>query len=168
MKAAIYARVSTDNQDLQHQIEICKKHCQIKGWEIFKIYSETISGTKISRPEFNQLLADMRGYKFGVIVVSKLDRLARSLSHLLSLTDEFNSKGVQFVAVTQSIDTTSSAGKLQFQIMGAFAEFERNIISERTKEGLKGKTNVGKRGRDKRPRQKRGGKRRPLFAMGER
>lgn len=167
MKVAIYARISTDKQDLDHQIEICQKHCQIKGWEVYKVYSDIISGTKASRPEFNQLLADMRRYKFGAVVVAKLDRLARSLSHLLSLTDEFSSKGVQFVAVTQAIDTTSSTGKLQFQIMGAFAEFERNIISERTREGLKGKKNVGKRGPDKKPRQKRGGKRIPLFTKGE-
>lgn len=164
MKVAIYVRVSTNKQDLKNQVAYCKKHCEIKNWEVHDIYSDIISGTKDSRPEFNRLLSDMRKYKFSAIVVSKLDRLARSLQHLLSLIDEFNNKGVQFIAVSQNIDTTSSTGKLQFQIMGAFAEFERNLISERTKEGLKGKTNIGKRGRDKKPRKRRGVLRTPLYS----
>jgi DNA invertase Pin-like site-specific DNA recombinase len=163
MKVTIYCRISTDKQFLDNQIELCKKHCEIKGYEVYKIYTDIISGAKDSRPEFNELLKDMRGYKFGAVVVSKLDRLARSLKHLLTLVDEMNNKGVQFIAVSQNIDTTSSTGKLQFQIMGAFAEFERNLISERTKEGLKGKKNVGKRGKDKKPRKKRGGLRNRVF-----
>ena len=163
MKVAIYCRISTEQQDLTNQIELCRKHCEIRGWEVYKIYKDIISGTKSSRPAFNQLLEDMRSYKFNAIVVSKLDRLARSLQHLLVLIDEFNGKGVQFVAVSQPIDTTSPTGKLQLQIMGAFAEFERNLISERTKEGLKGKKDVGKRGKDKKPRLKRGGLRKQLF-----
>lgn len=167
MKVAIYVRVSTEHQDLTNQIAICKKHCEIKEWEIYDIYQDVYSGAKASRPAFNKLLEDMRSYKFNAVIVTKLDRLARSLQHLLSLVDEFNNKGVQFVAIQQNIDTTSSTGKLQFQIMGAFAEFERNLISERTKDGLKGKKNVGKRGPDKRPRKKRGGLRRTLFTRGE-
>ena len=99
----------------------------------------------------------MRQYRFRMILVTKLDRIGRSLQHLLTLFDEFKSKKVEFVAITQNIDTTTAAGKLQMQIMGAFAEFERNIISERTKEGLRHAKNVGKRGKDKKPRQKRGG-----------
>lgn len=163
MKVAIYCRVSTDKQDLERQIDYCEKHCEIKGWEVYKVYSDIISGSASSRPGFNELLKDMRQYKFQAIIVSKLDRLARSLQHLLTLIDEFNNKGVQFVAVSQNIDTTSSTGKLQFQIMGAFAEFERNLISERTKEGLRGKENVGKRGKDKKPRKKRGVLRKSIF-----
>jgi DNA invertase Pin-like site-specific DNA recombinase len=165
MKVAIYCRVSTEKQELENQIEICKKHCEAKGWEIFNIYADVISGAEESRPEFNRLLKDMRAYKFGAIVVSKLDRLARSLKHLLNLVEEFNNKGVQFITATQIIDTTSPTGKLQFQIMGAFAEFEKSIISDRTKEGMAGKENVGKRGKDKKPRKKRGAVRKPLFVL---
>ena len=157
MKVAIYARVSTEEQDVKSQIELCKKHCEFKGYEIYEIYSDVITGTSTSRPSFNKMLDDMRLYKFRGIMVTKLDRIGRSLQHLLSMFDEFNSKGVEFIAVTQNIDTTTSAGKLQMQIMGAFAEFERNLISERTREGLKGAKNVGKRGVDKKPRKKRGG-----------
>jgi DNA invertase Pin-like site-specific DNA recombinase len=165
MKVAIYCRVSTEKQELENQIEICKKYCEIKGWEIFDIYADVISGKKESRPEFNRLLKDMRDYKFGAVVVSKLDRLARSLKHLLNLVEEFNSKGVHFITATQIIDTTSPTGKLQFQIMGAFAEFEASIISDRTKEGMAGKENVGKRGKDKKPRKKRGAVRKPIFTL---
>lgn len=165
MKVAIYVRVSTEEQDLTNQIELCKKHCEIHNHEIYKIYKDIFTGTKESRPAFNELLKDMRGYKFNMVIVSKLDRMGRSLSHLLTLFQEFNTKGVQFVAVTQNIDTSTASGKLQLQIMGSFAEFERNLISERTKEGLKGKVNVGKRGKDKRPRKMRGKKRTPLYEV---
>ena len=98
----------------------------------------------------------MREYKFDAIMVTKLDRIGRSLKHLLSLFDEFQNKRIHFIATTQNIDTSTPSGKLQMQIMGAFAEFERNIISERTKEGLKYANRVGKRGKDKKPRKRRG------------
>lgn len=107
----------------------------------------------------------MRQRLFEGIVVTKLDRIGRSLQHLMSLFEEFNKRGVQFIATTQNIDTTTAAGKLQMQLMGAFAEFERNIISERTREALKGNARVGKRGKDKRPRKKRGGVKKPLFLI---
>ncbi len=156
MKVAIYCRVSTEEQDADKQEYICKEYCKNNNHEVFRVYKDTISGKEISRPEFNIMLDDMRRYKFRGIVVTKLDRIGRSLKHLLSLFDEFFTKKVEFIAVTQNIDTSTSAGKLQMQIMGAFAEFERNIISERTKEGMRGAKNVGKRGKDKRQRKKRG------------
>lgn len=163
MKVAIYVRVSTEQQDYDKQLDLCKKHCEVKGYEIYKVYSDVISGKTTSRPQFNEMIKDMRLYKFNAIVVTKLDRIGRSLQHLLSMFEEFSNKGVQFIAVTQNIDTTTSSGKLQMQILGAFAEFERNLISERTKEGLKNAKNVGKRGKDKKPRKKRGGLRNTLF-----
>jgi len=162
MKVAIYARVSTEQQDLKSQIDLCKLACERMQHEVYKIYADDgISGVKTSRPAFNEMLEDMRKYRFHAVMVTKLDRIGRSLQHLLSLFNEFNRKGVHFIAVTQNIDTTTSAGKLQMQIMGAFAEFERNIISERTKEALKTKTGVGKRGKDKKPRKRRGGLKKP-------
>jgi len=162
MKVAIYVRVSTEQQELKNQIESCKKYCEIHGYEVFRVYSDVISGSETSRVEFSEMLKDMRQYKFQAIIVTKLDRIGRSLQHLLSLFDEFNNKGIQFIAVTQNIDTTSSAGKLQMQIIGAFAEFERNLISERTKEGIKYAKNVGKRGKDKQPRKRRGSLRKKI------
>lgn len=156
MKVAIYCRVSTEEQDASKQEDICRKYCKVNEHEIYKVYSDVISGTTSSRPMFNTMLEDMRHFKFRGIMVTKLDRIGRSLQHLLSLFDEFTRKRVEFIAVTQNFDTTTSAGKLQLQIMGAFAEFERNIISERTKEGMATAKNVGKRGKDKKPRKKRG------------
>ena len=155
-KVAIYARVSTEDQNAWKQIQAMEEYCKRNNYIVFNKYVDIISGSKTSRPEFNKLLSDMRLYKFNCVIVTKLDRIGRSLSHLLSLFEEFKKKGVNFIATTQNIDTTSAAGTLLFQIMGAFAEFERNIISERTKEGLKHAKNVGKRGPDKKPRKRRG------------
>lgn len=163
IKVAIYVRVSTEQQNYDIQLDLCKKYAQKQGYGVFRVYSDVFTGKGSSRPEFNIMIKDMRQYKFNAIIVTKLDRIGRSLQHLLSLFDEFNKKGVQFIAVTQNIDTTTSTGKLQMQILGAFAEFERNLISERTKEGLKYAKNVGKRGKDKKPRKKRGVKRKPSF-----
>jgi DNA invertase Pin-like site-specific DNA recombinase len=164
MKVAIYTRVSTSEQDPTTQEKICREYCQRFGYEIFRIYTDDgISGIKESRPAFDEMLSDMRLMKFNCIMVTKLDRIGRSLQHILSLFNEFNRKGIHFMATTQNIDTSSAAGKLQMQIIGAFAEFERNIISERTREGIKDKPNVGKRGKDKKPRQKRGVLRKPTF-----
>lgn len=162
IKAGIYARVSTADQHADKQVDLCEEWVRNQGGEVFKVYKDVISGSKDSRPAFDELLQDLRRYKFNTIVVTKLDRLGRSLQHLISLITEFRKKGVNFVTVTQPIDTTSAMGRLQFQIMGAFAEFEREIISERTKEGLRKARNVGKRGKDKKPRKKRGGLRNPV------
>jgi len=166
MKVAIYARVSTDEQDASKQEMICREYCEKEKHELYAVYSDnSVSGIKQSRPAFDEMLGDMRSYKFNCIMATKLDRIGRSLQHILSLFEEFTKKGVHFIAVTQNIDTSSAAGKLQLQIIGAFAEFERNIISERTKEALKFAHNVGKRGKDKIPRKKRGVKRHPLVMV---
>jgi site-specific DNA recombinase len=156
LKVAIYCRVSTEEQDADKQETTALEYCKRQGFEVFKVYKDICSGAKTSRPNFDELLKDMRLMSFNCIMVTKLDRMGRSLQHLLSLFDEFNNKGVQFIAITQNIDTTTATGKLQLQVMGAFAEFERNLISERTKEGLKYAKNVGKRGKDKKGRKKRG------------
>lgn len=166
MRVAIYCRVSTSDQDNDSQERICRDYCARFDHQVFMIYKDVISGTKDQRPEFNRLLNDMRSFKFDAIMISKLDRLGRSLQHLLQITDEISKKGLHLIVATQNIDTTTSSGKLQFQIMGAFAEFERNLISERTKEARHGNVLWGKRGKDKRPRQKRGGLKSIKFVLG--
>lgn len=167
MKVAVYARVSTEEQDADKQEFICREYCERNEFEVFRVYKDVISGKTTSRPEFNTLLNDMRRGEFKGVVVTKLDRVGRSLAHLISLFEEFNKRGVHFIATTQNIDTTSAAGKLQLQILGAFAEFERNIISERTKEGMRRATGVGKRGKDRKPRKRRGGAKNTLFHIGK-
>ena len=163
MKVAIYCRVSTDEQDVTLQERACLDYCQRNNHEVYQVFSDKgISGMKESRPAFDRMLCEMRLYHFDCIMVTKLDRIGRSLQHILSLFAEFTQKCVHFIATTQNIDTSSPAGKLQLQLLGAFAEFERNLISERTKEGMVGAINVGKRGKDKKPRLKRGGLRKPI------
>jgi DNA invertase Pin-like site-specific DNA recombinase len=166
MKVAIYCRVSTEDQNNSSQERICSEYCSKFDYQIFRIYKDVISGSKDQRPEFNQLLDDMRSFRFDAIMITKLDRLGRSLQHLLGLIDEISRKGIHLIVVTQHIDTTTSAGKLQFQIMGAFAEFERNLISERTRESRKGNLLWGKRGKDVSPRKKRGGLKKVKFMLG--
>lgn len=163
IKVAIYVRVSTEQQNYDIQLDLCKKYAQKQGYGVFRVYSDVFTGKGSSRPEFNIMIKDMRQYKFNAIIVTKLDRIGRSLKHLLSLFDEFGKKGIHFIATTQNIDTSTSIGKLQMQILGAFAEFERNMISERTKEGLRRAVGVGKRGKDKIQRKKRGVLRNKLF-----
>ena len=166
MKVAIYCRCSTTDQDATIQERIYQDYCQRNGHTVYRVYTDdSVSGMKGSRPAFNELLADMRRARFNCVMVTKLDRMGRSLQHLLALFEEMTGKGVHFIAATQNIDTASAIGKFQLQMLGAFAEFERNIIAERTREALQFAKNVGKRGPDKRPRKKRGVLRQPITVI---
>ena len=166
MIVAVYCRVSRPSQDITIQVKDCTRYCQGREIEIYKIYQDAgVSGAKDSRPAFDEMLKDMRLYKFNCVVISKLDRIGRSLKHLLSLFEEFKLKGIHLVAVSQNIDTAGASGQLQLHILSAFAQYERELISERTKDGLKYAKNVGKRGKDKKPRLKRGVLRNPLISI---
>ena len=156
MKAAIYARVSKDEQNPQTQVDALKGYAERHEYDIYKVYTDVASGAKDSRPALNDLMFDARQKYFDAIIVWKLDRLGRSLKHLINIIEEWQQKGIDLICTTQNIDTTTVTGKLFFHLVGAFAEFERELISERTKEGLKKAQNVGKRGPDKRPRRKSG------------
>ena len=155
-KCVIYARVSKEELTLEHQINACKTFISQQMDKVIDIYSDKVSGTKSRRPELNRLLNDMRIGKFDLVVIWKLDRLGRSLQHLLRIVDEFKKYNIDFVCVSQNIDTSTASGNFTFHILGSVAEFERTLISERTKEGLKNAKNVGKRGKDKKPRRKSG------------
>jgi DNA invertase Pin-like site-specific DNA recombinase len=123
-----YARVSTLDQNLDAQKdELLKYGCS-------KIFFEKASGKNVDRPELTKLLDVLR--ENDVVVVYKLDRLARSLKDLIELVSDLALKKVEFVSLSDGINTGSAVGKLMFHLVGAFAEFERNIISERTKLGL--------------------------------
>ena len=161
MKCAIYCRVSTEEQNPKHQENALLEYAKNNKFEIHKIYTDVTSGAKQNRPALNDLMFDARAKKFDVVIIWKLDRLGRSLQHLLSIVHEWEKKDIDFICITQMIDTTSSSGKLQFHILGAVAEFERTLISERTKEGMKVALNEGRVGRpkgrkDSKPREKRG------------
>ena len=142
MKAIIYARVSTyDKQDIETQIQIVKDYCKGNNIEVVKVYQDKESGMKDSREEFNQMLNDMRQGLFDCIVVWKLDRIGRSVSHLIKLFEEFNNKGVRFISITQSFNTTTPEGKLFLRMMMLLAEYERDLTSSRIKSKLGRRTN---------------------------
>jgi len=131
-----YARVSTDDQTLDLQLDALT----LSGCNT--VYQETASGKSKERPELMHCLKALRAGD--VIVVWRLDRLGRSLSDLVRIVYEMEQRGVGFESLTEKIDTTSATGKLTFHVFSALAEFERNIISERTKAGL---DSARKRGR---------------------
>lgn len=156
MKVAIYGRVSTEEQDVDKQVEECLEFCKSRNYQVVKTYKDVISGIKDSRPQLDQLMKEAYKHSFNAVVVWKLDRLGRSLQHLIKIINDWKNYNIDLICVTQQIDTTTSTGKLIFYIFGAIAEFERDLISERTKLGLKKAKNVGKRGKDKRTRRKSG------------
>lgn len=133
-----YARVSTRDQNLNMQIDdLLKEGCE-------KIFQESASGANVTRPELDKLLEQIR--RGDVIVIWKLDRLGRSLKHLVALIGELINKGVGLKSLNDPIDTTSSQGRLIFNIFASLAEFERDIIIERTQAGLKAARARGRRG----------------------
>jgi len=156
MRVVIYARVSTEEQSVDKQILECTEFCKHRGYEVVGTYSDVISGVKDSRPQLDLLMKDSFTGKFDTVVVWKLDRLGRSLSHLLSILHQWKVHRINFISITQQMDTTSPQGQLLFNLLGSFAQFERDMISERTKMGLRHAKNTGKRGKDK-GRRKRGG-----------
>ena len=133
-----YARVSTDEQNLDLQLSALKNaSCE-------QTYTDKISGTKANRPGLTEALSHLR--EGDTLVVWRLDRLGRSLRHLIDTVTDLQDKGIEFKSITEAIDTRTSGGKLVFHIFGALAEFEREIIRERTKAGLTAARSRGKTG----------------------
>jgi len=132
-----YARVSTNDQDTQLQIDALKA----AGCE--RIYEEKQSGAKKDRPELQQCLKSLR--EGDILIVWKLDRLGRSLQHLIELVTDLENRQIGFQSLTENIDTTSPTGKLIFHIFGSLAEFERGLIRERVKAGLAAAKKKGKK-----------------------
>lgn len=139
MKAALYARVSTNNgQSPQMQLRELREYTKRRGWKVVGEYTDAgISGAKDRRPELDKLVADAHRRKFDAVVVWKFDRFARSVSHLLRALETFDSLGIAFVSLSEQIDTTTPAGKLVFTVLGAVAELERSLIGERVRAGLR-------------------------------
>lgn len=133
-----YARVSTEAQNLDRQIDALRKY----GVDV--IYNEKMTGTKKDRPELTKLLE--RITKGDTVVIESLSRLGRSTKDLIELTELFKGKGVRLVSLKESIDTDSSTGKLLFTLMSAIAQFERDTIADRTREGLRSARARGRTG----------------------
>src|SRR5499425_2726417 len=153
-RAALYMRVSTKGhgQTTETQALALRDYAVHRGFQIVDDYrDEGISGSKDSRPALDRLMKDARARKFDVVIVARFDRFARSVSHLLRALEEFSHLGVDFVSLSESIDTSTPMGKMIFTVLGAVAELERNLIKERVHMGISRARKQGKRlGRPKR------------------
>ena len=147
--AAIYVRVSTMEQaehgfSLGAQQEALQNYAKALGYEIFKIYKDSGKSAKdMKRAELTKMLEDAQAKRFSAIFTYKLDRFSRSLKDLILTIDKLKEWGIDFVSMQDKIETTSASGKLMFHIISAFAEFERNIIGDRTKFGMQRKAKEG-------------------------
>jgi DNA invertase Pin-like site-specific DNA recombinase len=139
MRVAIYARVSTTNgQSPEMQLSDLREYASRRGWDMFAEYVDNgVSGAKESRPELNRLMAAAHRRHFDVVLCWKVDRFGRSLKHLVNALADLDSYGIAFVSLRDNLDLSTPPGRLMFQIIGAMAEFERSLIQERVRAGLR-------------------------------
>jgi DNA invertase Pin-like site-specific DNA recombinase len=147
-RVAIYARVSTANngQDPTMQTRELREYCDSRGWTVVNEYVDVgISGTKDRRPELDRLMADAHRRRFDTIMVWKLDRFFRSLRHLVNTLAELEAREIAFISLRDNLDLSTPSGRLMFQIIGAMGEFERALIVERVKAGMRNARAKGRR-----------------------
>jgi DNA invertase Pin-like site-specific DNA recombinase len=137
MRVAIYARVSTPNQDPSGQVTALRDYCRVREFEVVQVFEDVATGATTDRLGFKQLMHLIQRGGVDAVVVQKLDRLGRSLRDLLGIVDTFRSHNVAFVSVNDSIDTTTNNGRLFFYIIASLAEYERGLIYERCEAGKK-------------------------------
>src|SRR5437868_7376759 len=137
MRCAIYARVSTFDQEPENQLAEIRRYVEARGWTAAEYVDRGVSGAKDRRPALDLVVKDAKRRRFDVLVCWRLDRLGRNLKHLITLLDDMQALGVAFVSLAEGIDATTPAGKLQLHILGAIAEFERERIRERVLAGLR-------------------------------
>ncbi len=136
-RVAIYARVSTHEQQVATQLLPLRDYINSRGWRLVEEFvDEGISGAKEQRPALTRLLDAVKRRRCDVVLVHRFDRFARSSRHLLNSLEEFRALGVDFVSLSEAIDTTTPAGKMVFSMVAAIAEFERSLIRERVMAGL--------------------------------
>src|ERR1700746_3943465 len=147
MRVALYARVSTTNgQSPEMQLSDLREYASRRGWETFAEYVDNgVSGAKESRPELNRLMGGAHRRHFDVVLCWKVDRFGRSLKHLVNALADLDSYGIAFVSLRDNLDLSTPSGRLMFQIIGAMAEFERSLIQERVRAGLRNAGAKGKR-----------------------
>jgi DNA invertase Pin-like site-specific DNA recombinase len=134
---ALYARVSTAEQNCENQLLELRRYCEARGWSVWREFvDQGVSGAKDRRPALDDLAAEARRRKFDVVVCWRLDRLGRNLKHLVVMLEELQALGIGFVSLNEGIDLGTPAGRLQLHILAALAEFERSRIQERVKAGL--------------------------------
>lgn len=145
LRAAVYARVSTVDQEPENQLGELRRYCELRTWTAKEYVDRGVSGAKDRRPALDELLKDAKRRKFDVLVCWRLDRLGRNLKHLVLFLEELQALGIAFVSLAEGIDATTPAGKLQMHILAAIAQFERERISERVRAGLGRARAQGKR-----------------------
>ena len=137
-KCAIYARVSTPEQNIDNQLYDLRKFAEQRGYEVSCEYTDVgISGSKARRPGLDQMLKDARRSRFQVVIVSAFDRVARSTKHFLSVVDELTDSGVEFVSRRENIATDGAMGRLFLTIISSIAELESDLIKERIRAGMR-------------------------------
>src|ERR1700724_1381769 len=144
MKAAIYARVSTFDQEPENQLQELRRYVEARGWSAVEYVDRGVSGAKDRRPALDALVKGARRRRFDVLVCWRLDRLGRNLRHLVTLIEDLQTLGIVFISLGEGIDCTTPAGKLQLHILAALAEFERERIRERVMAGLESARGQGK------------------------
>lgn len=146
-RVALYARVSTSNgqQDPEMQLRELREYAKHRELTIVGEYVDKMTGSKDSRPALNWLMADASQRKFDAVLVWKLDRFGRSLRHLVNALAELEAFGLSFISLRDNLDLSTPSGRLMFQIIGAMAEFERSLIQERVKAGLRNAQAKGRR-----------------------
>jgi DNA invertase Pin-like site-specific DNA recombinase len=146
-RVALYARVSTTTgqQDPEMQLRELREYAKHRDFVIVDEYVDRMTGSKDSRPSLNRMMADAAQRKFDAVLVWKLDRFGRSLRHLVNAIAELEALGVAFISLRDNVDLTTPSGRLMFQIIGAMAEFERALIQERVKAGLRNAKAKGRR-----------------------
>ena len=138
-RVAIYARVSTKghNQDPETQLIALREYAKARGFDVVDEYVDVgISGSKESRPALNRLMTDARRRRFDSVLVARFDRFARSTRHLIQALEEFNALGVDFISLSESLDTSTPMGKMVYTVIAAVAELERSLIRDRVMMGL--------------------------------
>ncbi len=146
-RVALYARVSTSNghQDPEMQLRELREYADRRGWQVAGEYIDHgVSGSKESRPELNRLMTDAHRRRFDAVLVWNVDRFGRSLKHLVNALADLGAYGVAFVSLRDNLDLSTPSGRLMFQIIGAMAEFERALIQERVRAGLRNAQAKGK------------------------
>ena len=145
IRVAVYARVSTLDQEPENQLAELRRYVEVRGWTGTEYVDRGVSGAKDRRPALDRLVTDATRRRFDVLICWRLDRLGRSLKHLVTLLDELQALGVASVSLGEGIDCTTPAGRLRLHILAALAEFERARIAERVRAGLARARRQGKR-----------------------
>jgi DNA invertase Pin-like site-specific DNA recombinase len=142
--AALYARVSTLDQSCEVQLQDLRRYAGQRFVQHREYIDVGVSGAQRHRPQLDTLMKDAHKRLFDVVLVWKFDRFARSLKHLIESLDEFSSLGIDFISYTEGVDTTTPSGQLLFHIVGAVAQFERDLIAERVRAGMAHARSLGK------------------------